>query len=155
MDTIPDKLLQLFKEQNVPYEVIVHPEAYTAQELAAVEHVKGRYHAKVVMVNNDGEMLMTVIPGDRWVDLEKLEDLTGKSAALASEEEFKTLFPDCDVGAMPPFGNLYGVPVLIDKNLCKDEFIVFQAGTHNQSLKMDFKDYERMVRPRVAGFAVK
>jgi Ala-tRNA(Pro) deacylase len=152
---IPSRLVEFLNQNKVRYEILHHPEAFTAQELAAIEHVKGRYHAKVVMVKADGEQLMVVLPADYRVDLEKLEKLTGKRTVLATEQEFKDLFPDCAIGAMPPFGNLYNVPTYVDKSLTEDDFIVFEAGTHTDAIRMSYADYERLAKPTIAEFAVK
>ena len=153
--SIPTRLIEFLNQSKVRYEVLHHPEAFTAQELAAVEHVKGKNHAKVVMVKADSEKLMAVLPADHRVDLEKFKEITGKLAALATEAEFKTLFPDCAVGTMPPFGDLYNVPTYVDKSLTGDEFIVFEAGTHQDAIKMGYGDYTRLAKPTVAEFAVK
>ena len=108
---IPPKLIEFLEQHHVRHEIVRHPERFTAQEIAQVEHVKGRFHAKVVMIQCDGRKLMMVLPADHRLDLEKVEHITGSPASLAAEEEFKPLFPDCAVGAMPPFGGLYGVPI--------------------------------------------
>src|SRR5258707_5697528 len=118
---IPNKLINYLNEKKVGYEILHHPEAFTAQTIAAAEHVKGRHHAKVVMVKSGGEHLMTVLPADSRVDLEKLEKLTGKSTSLEREAEFKDLFPDCAPGTMPPFGDLYGVPTYVDRKLTSED----------------------------------
>src|SRR6267143_1322952 len=102
---IPKTFIDFFSKQNTAYEILHHPEAFTAQTAAAAEHIKGRQHAKVVMVKSGGQHLMTVLPADHRVDLEKIEKLTGKPASLESEAEFKELFPDCAPGTMPPFGD--------------------------------------------------
>jgi Ala-tRNA(Pro) deacylase len=148
-------LIDFLNRSKVRYEVLHHPEAFTAQELAAIEHVKGRSHAKVVMVKAEGEVLMAVLPADHRVDLEKLDKATGRKTALATEAEFKALFPDCAVGTMPPFGELYGVPVYLDASLTDAERIVFEAGTHSDAIKMRYADYERLAKLTVADFAVK
>ena len=152
---IPIKLIEFLNQNKVRYEILHHPEAFTAQELAAIEHVKGKQHAKVVMVKANGDKLMTVLSADHRVDLEKLDVVTGKRTALATEAEFKPLFPDCAVGTMPPFGNLYGVETYVEESLTANTFIVFEAGTHSDAMKMSFADYERLAKPRVAAFAVK
>jgi len=127
----------------------------TAQRIAQAEHVKGRHHAKVVMVKSGEQHLMAVLPADRQVDLEKVEKAIGKSASLAREKEFKTLFPDCAIGAMPPFGNLYNVPTFVDQSLAEQDYIVFEAGTHSDAIKLSYRDYEKIVKPRVEELAVK
>jgi Ala-tRNA(Pro) deacylase len=152
---IPSKLIEFLNQGKVRYEVLHHPEAFTAQELAALEHVKGKHHAKVVMVKADGDKLMAVLPADHRVDLEKLDKATGKRTALATEADFKALFPDCAVGTMPPFGNLYNLATYVDKSLAEDDYIVFEAGTHTDAIKMSYPDYERLAKPNVADFAVK
>ena len=153
--SIPTRLIEYLNQNQVRYEILHHPEAFTAQELAAIEHVKGKYHAKVVMVKADGQPLMTVLPADHRVDLERLDKATGKRTALATEAEFKALFPDCAVGTMPPFGNLYNVPCCVDQSLTDDPYIIFEAGTHSDALKMSYADYARLAQPVVADFAVK
>jgi Ala-tRNA(Pro) deacylase len=152
---IPKKLVSYLNEKKVPYEILHHPEAFTAQTIAAAEHVKGRHHAKVVMVKSGGQHLMTVLPADSRLDLEKLEKLTGKPAAIESEAEFKGLFPDCAPGTMPPFGDLYGVATYVDKSLTKEDYIVFEAGTHTDAIKLSYLDYQRTAEPHIQEFAVK
>ena len=152
---IPIKLIEFLNQNKVRYDILHHPEAFTAQELAAIEHVKGKDHAKVVMIKADGGKLMAVLPADHRVDLGKLDKVTGQRAALASEAEFKALFPDCAVGTMPPFGNLYGLKTYVDHSLTGDDFIVFEAGTHTDAVKMGYADYARLAQPIVADIAVK
>ena len=152
---IPSKLIEFLNQNKVRYEILHHPEAFTAQELAAVEHVKGKQHAKVVMVKSDGAPVMTVLPADHRVDLDKFNKLTGKLAALATEADFKGLFPDCAVGSMPPFGSLYGVATYVDQSLAENDTIVFEAGTHSDAMKMRYGDFARVANARVADFATK
>src|SRR5439155_12510876 len=152
---IPKQLIECLKENKVSYEVLHHPEAVTAQRIAQAEHVKGRHHAKVVMVKSGEQQLMTVVPADHQIDLAKVETAIGKPASLATEGEFKSLFPDCAVGAMPPFGNLYGVPTYVDKSLSQEDYIVFEAGTHADAIKLSYRDYERIVKPQVEDLAIK
>ncbi len=152
---IPKRLTQFLEDNNVTYEILHHEAAYTAQEAAHEEHVKGRNHAKVVMVKSNGDLAMAVMPAHRIIDLEKLENITGKSFSIAVEEEFRPQFPDCAIGAMPPFGKLYGLPTYIERSLTKDEFIVFEAGTHTNSIKMSYADYERVAQPEIADLAVR
>ena len=152
---IPSKLIEFLNQNKVRYEILHHPEAFTAQELAAIEQVKGKNHAKVVIMKANGEMFMAVLAADRRVDLEKLDKVTGKCASLATEVEFKSLFPDCAVGTMPPFGSLYTLKTYLDKSLAQDEFIVFEAGTHTDAVKMDYTDYARLAQPIVADIAIK
>lgn len=152
---IPQKLISFLNDRKIGYEILHHPEAFTAQTLAAAEHIKGRRHAKVVMVKSGNEHLMTVLPADCRIDLEKLEKATGKAVELEHEPEFKDLFSDCAPGTMPPFGNLYGLPTYVDRTLSKEDFIVFEAGTHTDAIKLQYKDYECAVNPFVEDFAIK
>jgi Ala-tRNA(Pro) deacylase len=152
---IPTRLVDFLNQNRVAYEIIHHPEAFTAQELTAIEHVKGKQHAKVVMVHADGEQLMTVLPADHRLDLQKLDALTGKRTMLATEDDFKVSFPDCATGAMPPFGNLYGVKTYVDRSLTENDLIVFEAGTHSDAIKMNYADYARLAQPQIGEFAVK
>lgn len=152
---IPKKLIDCLNESKSSYEILHHPEAFTAQTNAAAEHIKGHHHAKVVMVKSGGRHLMTVLPADHQVDLQQFEKLTGESVTLETEEEFKSLFPDCAVGAMPSFGHLYGVPTYLDWSLAEEDYIVFEAGTYTDAIKLTYSDYERIAKPRVEGFAIK
>jgi Ala-tRNA(Pro) deacylase len=152
---IPKQLIDCLNESKVGYEILHHPEAVTAQRIAQAEHVKGRHHAKVVMLKSGEHRLMTVLPADHQIDLEKVEKAIGKPASMATEQEFKSLFPDCAVGAMPPFGNLYGLPTYVDKRLSQEDYIVFEAGTHTDAIKLSYRDYEKMVKPLVEDLASK
>lgn len=149
-----ERLRQHLDAAGVAYEVHSHPQAFTAQEVAEVEHVKGREVAKVVMLRSGGDFFMAVLPAPLRVDLDLARGVLNRpDLQLATEAEFTGLFPDCEPGAMPPFGNLYGVPVLVDESLTRDERIVFNAGTHTQTLRMRYADFARLVQPRVAAFA--
>ena len=152
---IPKTFIDFLSHNKIAYEILHHPEAFTAQTAAAVEHIKGRQHAKVVMVKSGGQHLMTVLPADHRVDLEKIEKITGQPAVLQAENEFKSLFPDCAVGTMPPFGNLYGLTTYVDKSLTQEDFIVFEAGTHTDAIKLSYHDYERLANPRIEDLATK
>jgi Ala-tRNA(Pro) deacylase len=149
-----DRLEDYLRENGVPFEVQHHPRAITAQEVAASEHVPGKMLAKVVMVSADGEMAMLSLPAPYQVDLEKAGKMLGaEEARLAQEEEFEGAFPDCEVGAMPPFGNLYGLPVYVEEALVEDETIFFRAGTHTDTMSVGYADFERLVEPTVGEFA--
>jgi Ala-tRNA(Pro) deacylase len=149
-----EKLETYLRESKVPFQVQHHPRVYTSQEVAASEHIPGKMLAKVVMVLADGASVMLALPAPYRVDLGKAGAVLGaKDVRLAREEEFAAAFPDCEVGAMPPFGNLYAVPVYVDKSLAEDESIVFQAGTHTDTMSLKYADFERLVRPIVADFA--
>jgi Ala-tRNA(Pro) deacylase len=152
---IPKQLIDCLKDNKVSYEVLQHPEAVSAQRSAQAEHVKARHHAKVVMVRSGDEHLMTVLPADHQIDLDKVAKAVGKNVSLATEQEFKSLFPDCATGAMPPFGNLYGLPTYVDKRLNQQDYIVFEAGTHTDAIKVNYRDYKKIVKPRVEDLAVK
>ena len=152
---IPLQLIDCLNESKVRYEVLHHPEAVTAQRIAQAEHVKGRHHAKVVMIKSGEQRLMAVLPADHQIDLEKVGKVIGKTASLDSEKEFKSLFPDCAIGAMPPFGNLYGLPTYVDKSLAAQDYIVFEAGTHSDAIKLSYRDYEKIVKPQVEDLAIK
>jgi Ala-tRNA(Pro) deacylase len=152
---IPKQLIDCLNENKVRYEILHHPEAVTAQRIAQAEHVKARHHAKVVMVKSGEQHLITVLPADHQIDLEKAAKAIGKAASLDAEQEFKSLFPDCVTGAMPPFGNLYGLPTYVDTRLAKQDYIVFEAGTHTDAIKLSYGDYEKIVKPRVEDLAVK
>ena len=152
---IPQRLIKYLNEKKIVYELLHHPEAFTAQTIAAAEHVKGRHHAKVVIVKSENEHLMMVLPANSRVDLEKLENALGKSVGVESEPEFEALFPDCAPGTMPPFGNLYGLSTYVDRALSKEDFIVFEAGTHTDAIKLQYKDYERAANPFIEDFALK
>ena len=150
------KLRQFLEQEKVPYSVHSHPEAYTALEIAALEHVKGRMLAKVVIAKTRADALvMLVLPADRRVDFRKVAAVLGtEDLRLAQEAEFRDVFPACDVGAMPPFGNLFGLPVLVDEPLAENDDIVFNAGSHTLTAKLRFTDFARIVRPRMAGLSV-
>jgi len=152
---IPKRLIDCLNERKAPYEILHHPEAVTAQRIAQAEHVKARHHAKVVVIKSGGEHLMAALPADHQIDLEKFAKAIGQTAVLDKEAEFKSLFPDCAIGAMPPFGHLYGVPTYVDKHLAEQDYIVFEAGTHTDAIKMSYRDYEKIVKPRVEDLAVK
>ena len=135
------------------YQLQHHPLVYTAQEVAASEHIPGRIVAKVVMAFADEGMVMLVLPATSRVDLAKAAAVVGAAAVrLAHENEFAATFPDTDVGATPPFGNRYGVPVYVDRRLAEDETIVFRAGTHTDTIAMRYADFERLVQPAVGDF---
>jgi Ala-tRNA(Pro) deacylase len=152
---IPKQLIDCLNQNKVQYEILRHPEAVTAQRIAQAEHVKGRHHAKVVMVKSGEERLMMVLPADHQIDLAKVEKAVGKTASLDEEQEFRSLFPDCAIGAMPPFGNLYGLSTYVDQSLAQEDYVVFEAGTHTDAIKMSYRDYEKIVKPRVEDLAIK
>ena len=152
---IPKQLLDCLNQNKVEYEILHHAEAVTAQRIAQVEHVKGRHQTKVVMIRSSDQHLMVVLPADHHIDLEKVEKVLGKAVSLDKENEFKSLFPDSATGAMPPFGNLYGLPTYVDKRLAEQDYIVFEAGTHTDAIKMSYSDYEKIVKPKIEDLAIK
>jgi Ala-tRNA(Pro) deacylase len=151
--SISAKLKEYLDQHNIKYTASTHSSAYTAQELAAVMHVPGKDLAKVVMVKIDGSFTMLVMPAHHHINFEQLKQATGaERVELATETEFQNLFPDCEVGAMPPFGNLYGLPVYVARPLTDEEDIVFNAGTHRDAIRMTGADYGRLVNPTVLDF---
>jgi len=152
---IPKKLIDCLDQNNVQYEILRHAEAITAQRIAQAEHVKGRHQAKVVMAKSGDQHLMVVLPADHHLDLEKVEKAVGRSVSLGKENEFKSLFPDTAIGAMPPFGNLYDLPTYVDKHLAEQDYVVFEAGTHTEAIRMSYSDFEKIVRPKVEDLAIK
>ena len=144
------KLKDYLNEQGVKYVCISHSPAYTAQEVAASAHVPGRELAKTVMVLVDGKPAMTVLPAGHRVDFDLLRRSIGaRSVELAGEEDFRALFPNCELGAMPPFGNLYGVDVYASLDLAEQRDIAFNACSHSEVLRLPFRDYARLVHPKV------
>jgi Ala-tRNA(Pro) deacylase len=144
------RLREFLEKEKAPYQREFHRIAYTAQEVAAEEHISGDMMAKTVVLKADDRFLLAVLPASTRTDLEKVKAALGaKDVRLASELEFTGLFPDCEVGAMPPFGNLYGVPVYADASLAKDEEIVFNAGTHQDTIRMKYADFARLAQPRI------
>jgi Ala-tRNA(Pro) deacylase len=139
---------------RIPYEVVAHSQAFTAQGVAHVSHVSGWQVAKVVIVRPPtGAPLMAVLPASCRVDLERLEAASGAARlSLAPEFEVHDAFPDCETGAMPPFGNLYGLRVFVDAHLAREPELLFQAGNHREAVRMRWADFERAVRPVVAEF---
>jgi len=143
------KLKQYLDSQRIKYVAITHSPAFTAMEVAQSAHIPGRELAKTVMVKLDGKMAMAVLPSLRKVDLNLLRESVGaQEAQLATETEFKSLFPDCETGAMPPFGNLYGLDVYVSPSLAEDDQIAFNAGSHIEVMKLAYKDFDRLVKPR-------
>ena len=143
------KKLENYLEQNhVWYEKITHSRTYTAQETAASAHIKGKELAKSVMIKLDGETVLAVLPASFKVDFKRIKQISGaKKIKLAMEEDMEEIFPDCTIGAMPPFGNLYQIPVYADSTLESDEDIAFNAGSHMELIRMHFKDFTKLVHP--------
>ena len=149
------KLKGFLDGNKVKYVSVAHPPAYTAQEVAAMMHIPGKEMAKTVVINVDGELAMAVLPASFRVGIDTLRNAIGaESVALAGEQEFQEVFFDCDVGAMPPFGNLYGLDVYVAEKLTENEQIVFNACTHEEVIRISYRDFARLVSPRVIKFAV-
>lgn len=142
------------ESKNVPYERISHPPTYTAQGLAAEEHVPGQYVAKPVLVRTEDQFVLCVLPACYRLDLNRVARAAGATEAdLATEQDMAEVFDDCELGAEPPFGNLFGLRTFVDESLKKDEYLLFQAGTHTEAIRMRRADYERVCSPIVAPIA--
>lgn len=147
------KLIDYLDENNVRYFVINHSSAYTASEIAASAHVKGQELAKTVVVKIDGQMNLLILPAKYKVNFDLLKKHTAsEEIELAGEEEFSELFPDCLTGAMPPFGNIYGMKTFLDKTLTYDENIAFNAGNHSQLIRLSLQDYVDLTKPDISHF---
>lgn len=147
------RLKEFLRRNNVNFETIVHTNTYTAQGVAAVTHTPGKEFAKTVILNVDGAYAMAVLPASDVVDLKLFEkDLGAANVRMADEAEFAASFPDCEVGAMPPFGTLYNMPVYVDEILQQDDWIVFNAGSHREAIRMAYQDFVRLVDPKVMKF---
>lgn len=150
------KLKNYLDSHNIKYVTMSHSPAYTSPEIAAAAHIPGQILAKTIMVIIDGEMVMTVMPSNYRVDLDLLQyQLGAERVDLATEDEFRNMFPDCEIGAMPPFGNIYGMEVIVSDTLTVDKEIAFNAGTHRELMRLAYKDFERLVKPRVMSFTYK
>ena len=152
---MPAKKLKEFLDENkIKYVSITHSSAYTAQEIAASAHIPGKELAKTVILKVDGKMIMAVLPASFKVDFNIFKEATGASTIrLADEHEFVDKFPGCEPGAMPPLGNLYGIDVCVAKSLSDNEDIAFNAGTHTELIKMTYKDFKRLVKPKIVEFS--
>ena len=153
---MPVKTLTKFLDDNeVKYVTIRHSIAYTTQQIAESAHIPGDEMAKTVMVKLDGRLAMAILRGTDRVDLDLLRGAAGaREAALATEVQFQGTFPGVELGAMPPFGNLYDMDVYVDEALTRDERIAFNAGSHSELIQLDYADYERLVKPKIANFSL-
>lgn len=152
---IPPSIEQFLGDQRLSYSVLHHRPAYTAQEEAAITHVPGNRWAKAVACFADDRPILAVVPASLLVDVDRLRDLAGaREIRLANEREFPSLYPDCETGAMPPLGPLYGQPVFVDRSLARGEEIVFNAGSHTDAIKVRYDDFARVVRPTVGDFGL-
>jgi Ala-tRNA(Pro) deacylase len=154
---MPGKKLKTYlDENNVRYVTIKHSSAYTSQEIASSAHISGKEFAKTVIVNKGEKLIMAVLPASYQVDFDQLKrSLGNENVTLAGEAEFKYHFPDCETGAMPPFGNLYNLEVYVAETLAGNEEISFNAGTHTELIKMSYADFERLVKPGTLRFSWK
>ncbi len=147
------KIKQFLDEHKVKYTIISHSAAYTAQEIAESAHIPGRELAKTVVVDIDDKKAMVVQPATSMVNLGRLKKAIGATnVSLAEEKDFQTLFPDCEVGAMPPFGNLYGMDVYVSESLTLDDEIAFNAGSHTELIRLAYSDFASLVEPKVVSF---
>ncbi|HOL34767.1 MAG TPA: YbaK/EbsC family protein, partial [bacterium] len=140
------KLKEFLDRNNIKYVSIQHSPAYTAQEIAAAAHVHGKQLAKTVVINKDGNLALAVLPANYHVDVEILRKATGAhSLTIATEQEFKDAFPECEIGAMPPFGNLYGMETYVEDSLSENKEIVFNAGSHTELIRISYQDFINLV----------
>jgi len=152
---VPASISRYLEQHGVHFSVVEHSVAYTAQQEAAATHVPGRAWAKAVVCMLDDQPTLAVVPADRHVDLRRLREALGASSVrLATEAELQPLYSDCEVGAMPPFGPLYKQPVVVDKSLASDPEIVFNGGSHRDAIRMQYRDFEELVKPTVADFGI-
>ena len=148
------RLKEFLDSHNIEYVTITHSPAFTAQGIAASAHVPGKELAKTVVVKLGGEVAMAVLPAPYKVDFDLLKEIAGVGKAeLATEEEFRDMFPGCEVGAMPPFGNLYGMKVFAAEKLAEDDEIAFNACSHTELIRMSYQDFARLVHPRLGRFS--
>lgn len=153
--SISHNLRTLLEKEGIEFNILEHTPAYTAMEIAGAQHVPGRQVIKSVIVKADGKFVMCILPAIHYLDLDKLKKaLNTKYVELAKEEDIARLFPDDEVGGEPPFGNLYGLPVIADKILEEDNDIAFNAGSHTEMIQMKFHDYQRLVKPSFAEIGV-
>ena len=152
--TICKRLREYLDAHHVKYVVITHSQAFTAQEIAARMHVPGREMAKTVVVKTSAGLALAVVRAPDRVDLERVGGTLGDKVRLATEQEFRTAFPDCELGAMSPFGNLYDIPTLVEEQLARDQEIVFNAGNHTEAIRMAYADFAVHARPRVGRLAL-
>jgi Ala-tRNA(Pro) deacylase len=153
--SIPKHISEFLDSQHIAYQHCIHSPAYTAQGIAHTQHISGKEIAKVVMVMADSKMVMAVLPGSRRIDLALLRRLLNAGTIrLATENEFRDFFPDCELGAMPPLGNLYHLEVWMDESIKPHPTMVFNAGNHAETIQMSYFDFERLVQPHVGNFSV-
>ncbi len=149
-----EKLKKYLDDNGIHYVTITHSQAFTSQQIAASAHIKGKDLAKTVIIKIDNRFAMAVLPANKHVNFNYIRAVTGKTEVkLASEAEFRELFPDCEIGAMPPFGNLYNMDVYVSSDITKEEDIAFNGGNHAELIRMKYEDFSKLVRPRILEFA--
>ena len=154
--SVPLRLKSFLDSNQIPYESLPHSTTYTAQGTATLMQISGKEIAKTVVLCagvGGEEIILAVLPGSKHVRFDKLAAAIGKPVRLSTESEFSRLFPDCELGAMPPFGALYNLPVFVDESLAKDKEVVFNAGTHHDAVRMSYEDFVRLAQPTVCSFA--
>lgn len=148
------KVKEYLDNNKIKYVTVSHSSAFTAQEIAASAHIPGKKLAKTVLIKIDGKMAMAVLPASDKVDFDMLKEIIGsENIRLAYEQEFMDKFPDCEIGAMPPFGNLYNLNVYAAKSLTEDDEIAFNACSHSELIRMAYVDFERLIKPIVLDFS--
>ena len=151
-----NKLKEYLDSHNVEYITISHSKAYTAQKTASTVHMPGKELAKTVIVKFDGKMAMAVLPASYQIDFDQIKIAAGaKKVEISSETEFRDRFPDCELGAMPPFGNLYGMEVFVAKSLAENEDIAYNACSHTELIKHNYRDFDRLVKPTILKFSAR
>jgi Ala-tRNA(Pro) deacylase len=152
--SIPRRIREYLEENDVRYDWLPHPQAYTTQEVAHSLHISGKRLAKTIILDADGQLLMAVLPAAHHLDLDKFKkEIEAKRLEMLPESELAELFPDCDLGAIPPFGNLYGMDVWLEKSLAVSAEFVFTAGTHRDAVRMDLSDFTALVNPSIGQFS--
>jgi Ala-tRNA(Pro) deacylase len=154
--SVPIRLKSFLDSNYIPYQSLAHSTTYTAQGTATLMQISGKEIAKTVVLRAGAqgeETILAVLPGSKHVRFDKLAAAVGKPVRLATESEFSSLFSDCELGAMPPFGALYDLPVFVDESLAKDKEVVFNAGTHHDAVRMAYDDFLRLAKPKVCSFA--
>lgn len=150
------RLTEFLDSHDKKYVVVKHSKAFTAQEVAASAHVPGKEMAKTVIMKIDGDFKMVILPSTHQVDFQQVKKALGADKVeLASEDEFESLFPDCELGAMPPFGNLYDMETIVAESLTEDEVIAFNAGTHKELVKISYRDFEELADPKIIPLGVR
>ena len=143
------KIKEFLDQNNVKYILMLHSIAFTAPEIAEASHISGKQFAKVVIITSQNKLTMVLLPANKYLDVEKLSQQIGEPIEIAKESQFKNLFGDCETGAMPPFGKLYGMNVYIDKELTQQSHLIFNAGTHHELMQLAFSDFDKLEHPTI------